>query len=147
MLKPKSFRGRCPLDPRRGSAPGPRQGPLSGPLDPTPLDAPLASLTPLSWIVNYYPWLAAPILNSFRRACLPLKTLLFWDLLIHKFIKYHQSFGSFPKLSCQIDTYNVNWGCLGSICSETAKWCRKQQERKTIHMPMCFVQQILILKS
>ena len=61
MLKPKSFRGHCPLDPRRGSAPGPRQGPLSGPLDPTPLDA------PLSWIVIY--WLAAPILNSFRRAC------------------------------------------------------------------------------
>ena len=25
MLKPKSFRGRCPLDPRRGSAPLPRQ--------------------------------------------------------------------------------------------------------------------------
>ena len=44
MLKPKIFRGRCPLDPHRGSAPGPRQGPLSGPLDPTPLDA------PLSWI-------------------------------------------------------------------------------------------------
>ena len=51
MLKPKSFRGRCPLDPRLGSASGPRQGPLSGPLDPTPLDAPLASLAPLSWIV------------------------------------------------------------------------------------------------
>ena len=27
----------CPLDPRRGVAPGPHQGPLSGPLDPTPL--------------------------------------------------------------------------------------------------------------
>ena len=34
------------LDPRRGSAPGPYQGPLSGSLDPTPLDALLA---PLSW--------------------------------------------------------------------------------------------------
>ena len=45
MLQPKSFRGHCPLDPRRGSAPGPRQGPLSGPLDPTPLDAPLAPLS------------------------------------------------------------------------------------------------------
>ena len=62
MLKPRSFRGHCPLDPRRGSAPGPRQGPLSGPLDPTLLN------TTLSWIVNFYPWLAAPILNSFRRA-------------------------------------------------------------------------------
>ena len=35
--KPRSFRGLCPLDPRRGVAPGPHQGPLSGPLDPTPL--------------------------------------------------------------------------------------------------------------
>ena len=33
----RSFQGLCPLDPRRGVAPGPHQGPLSGPLDPTPL--------------------------------------------------------------------------------------------------------------
>ena len=50
MLKPKSFRGRCPLDSCLASAPGPCQGSLSGPLDPTPIDTPLASL---SWIVNF----------------------------------------------------------------------------------------------
>ena len=82
MLKPRSFRGRCPLDPRRGSAPGPCQGPL----DPTPLDAPLASLAPLSWIQNFYPWLAAPILNSFRRAwSLSIRWWHSADLVIHRF--------------------------------------------------------------
>ena len=40
---------RRPWDPHRGSAPGPRQWPLSGPLDPTPLDA------TFSWIVNITP--------------------------------------------------------------------------------------------
>ncbi len=37
MLKSRSFRGRCPLDTRRAAAPGPRQGPWGGPLDPRPL--------------------------------------------------------------------------------------------------------------
>ena len=36
VYKPRSFRGLCPLDPHRGVAPGPHQGPLSGPLDPRP---------------------------------------------------------------------------------------------------------------
>ena len=44
-----SFGGLRPLDPTRGVAPGPHQGPLSGPLDPTPwwARAPLASLATL----------------------------------------------------------------------------------------------------
>ena len=42
-----------PPDPRGGSAPWHNQGPFSGPLDPTPLDTPLASLAQLSWIVNF----------------------------------------------------------------------------------------------
>ena len=34
VLKPSGFGGLRPLDPHRGIAPGPHQGPLSGPLDP-----------------------------------------------------------------------------------------------------------------
>ena len=52
LPKSPSFRGLCPLDPRRGFAPGPHQGPLSGPLDPTPLYVPLASLTLVNIFFN-----------------------------------------------------------------------------------------------
>ena len=63
LPKSQSFRGLCPLDPRRGFAPGPHQGPLSGSLDPTPLYAPLALLAQLklvnilsSFIVHQWFW-------------------------------------------------------------------------------------------
>ena len=36
VQKPSGFGGLRPLDPHRGVAPGPHQGPLSGPLDPRP---------------------------------------------------------------------------------------------------------------
>ena len=36
-LKSWSFRGLRPLDPHRGFAPGPHQGPYGGPLDPRPI--------------------------------------------------------------------------------------------------------------
>ena len=51
MSKSQSFRGLCPLDPRRGFAPGPHQGPLSGPLDPTPLYAPRLCSLRLNWSI------------------------------------------------------------------------------------------------
>ena len=48
MRKSLSFWQLRPLDPRRGDASGPHQGPLSGPLDPTPLYALLTTLAPLT---------------------------------------------------------------------------------------------------
>ena len=49
MQKSSGFGGLRPLDPHRGVAPGPHQGPLSGPLDPRPwgASAPLATLVTL----------------------------------------------------------------------------------------------------
>ena len=53
LPKSQSFRGLCPLDPRRGFAPGPHQGPLSGPLDPTPLYAPRLCSLRLNWSIYF----------------------------------------------------------------------------------------------
>ena len=43
-LKTRSFRGLCPLDPCRGVAPEPHQGPLRRPLDPVKMLCSLRSL-------------------------------------------------------------------------------------------------------
>ena len=42
MFKTSELPGSTPMSPTRGIAPGPHQGSYSGPLDPTPIYAPLA---------------------------------------------------------------------------------------------------------
>ena len=69
LLKSRSFRGLCPLDPRRGFAPAPHQGPLSGPLDPTPLYAPLALLAPLKLVNILSSFIVRSMLLTWLRAC------------------------------------------------------------------------------
>ena len=69
LTKLQSFRGLCPLNPRRGFAPGPHQGPLSGPLDPTPLYAPLALLAPLKLVNILSSFIVRSMLLTWLRAC------------------------------------------------------------------------------
>ena len=52
VQKPSGFGGLRPLDPHRGFAPGPHQGPLSGPLDPRPLARELHSLRSLRFAIS-----------------------------------------------------------------------------------------------
>ena len=63
LPKSPSFWGLCPLDPHRGFAPGPHQGPLSGPLDLTPLYAPLKLVSIFSYCI------VRPMLLRWLRAC------------------------------------------------------------------------------
>ena len=70
----------CPLNPRRGFAPGPHQGPLSGPLDPTPLYAPLALLAPLKLVNILSSFIVRSMLLTWLRACYNLFFIYFTSM-------------------------------------------------------------------